>query len=293
MDAGKFSTSGNSTHGKLELWTSLLRQILFVFIGLSIQHVDDTGGFSQQTTPLLEADLEANYNTVSQSLPRQKKESWLKRFLRFLVHIWPNSFVLQLLFLSRILLLFLQRGVNLLLPYFLSIFLQRNFQLSSEQESTEVAVLQALRTYLIFRILEKSLDVLQKSIWNRISQSGILSGTSNAFCNFIEKDEDWNNRYSTSEKLSAIGKFRAVIKFTTEALFGILPTIIDLLLAVGFAANRFGLLCAVKVTSTGLCLMCFQLWSSRRTAHLEKTRSDAKDHIEDFRYGRPNYNFTG
>jgi ABC-type multidrug transport system fused ATPase/permease subunit len=92
--------------------------------------------------------------------------------------------------------------------------------------------------------------------------------------------------HSTSKKLSDIGKYRAVDKFTTEALFHILPTIMDFILAVVFAANRFGFHCAFKVTLTGLRLILFLLWSSRRTARLEKTRSDAKDYIENFRYGR-------
>jgi hypothetical protein len=197
-----------------------------------------------------------------------------------------------MLFLSTILLLFLQPVVNLLLPYFLSIFLERTFQLRSEQKYIEGSVLQALGTYLVFRILGKSLNLLPKSLWNRIMQSGIRCGTNTAFGNFLKKDEDWNTRHSTSEKLLAIGKFRAVIKFTTEVLFGILPTIVDLSLAVGFTANRFGLLCAVTTTSTGLFLICFLLWSSKRAAHLEKMRSDAKARIEEFRYGRPIDIFT-
>jgi hypothetical protein len=127
-------------------------------------HVDDTSQFSRQATSLLEDDLEANYNTLAQSLPHPKKESWWNIFLRFLVHLWPNSFVLRLLFLSRILLLFLQRGVNLFLPYLIYVFLERNFELSGIQRSSEDAVLQALHTYLFFRVLEKSLGVLQRSL---------------------------------------------------------------------------------------------------------------------------------
>jgi hypothetical protein len=296
MDDGTFNTSESSAHGTLELWTSLSRQLLFVFIGLHllrIQHINNRGGNSQQTTRLLEADLEANYNTVSQSLPCRKKESWSNRLLCFLVYIWPSSFGLRVLFLSTILLLFLQPVVNLILPYFLSIFLECNFQLRSEPKSNESSVLQALGDYLVFRILGKSLDLLPKSLWNRIMQSGIRSGTNTTFGNFLEKDEDWNTRYSTSEKLLAIGKFRAVIKFTTEVLFGIVPTIIDLLVAVGFAANRFGLSCAAMITSAGLFLIGFLLWSSKRTAHLEKMRSDAKARIEELRYSTPIDNYTG
>jgi ABC-type bacteriocin/lantibiotic exporter with double-glycine peptidase domain len=296
MDAGPFNTSESSAHRNLELWTGLSRQLLFVIIGihlLRIQHTDDRGGISQQTTPLLDADLEANYNTVSQSLPRRKKESWSNRLLCFLVHVWPNSIGLRVLFLSTILLLFLQPVVNLLLPYFLSIFLERTFQMRNEPKSSDSSVLQALGTYLVFRTLGKSLDLLPKSLWNRIMQSGIRGGTNTALGNVLDKEEDWNTRYSTSEKLFAIGKFRAVIKFTTEVLFGIVPTIIDLLLAVGFAANRFGPLCAVMITLAGLFFICFLLWSSKRTAHLEKVRSDAKARIEELRYGTPIDNYTG
>ncbi|CZS92369.1 uncharacterized protein RAG0_02782 [Rhynchosporium agropyri] len=66
-------------------------------------------------------------------------------------------------------------------------------------------------------------------------------------------------------------------------MFGILPTVVDLVLAVWFAANRFGVWCAFKVALTGFCLTCFLLWSGKHTADLEKTRSASKDYIEDLR----------
>jgi hypothetical protein len=64
------------------------------------------------------------------------------------------------------------------------------------------------------------------------------------------------------------------------------------ILVVWFAANRFGDWCAIKVALTGLCLIGFLLLSGRHTAHLEKTRSDAKDYTEDFRYDREISNFA-
>jgi hypothetical protein len=225
MDADTFNASGN--HGSLELWTS-------VFIGIST-----TKAISLKKPS--EGDLEANYGASSQILPYRRRKSWWSRFIRFLVHIWPKSIA------------------KLFLPYLASVFLERIFQLSSDQKSTEAAVLQALRTYLFFRVLEKCLDVLQKSLWNRVIQScrRRLAGT--ALHRFLTQDEEWNQRHSASEKSSAVGKSRAVDKFTTEAIFGILPTIVDLVLAVWLAANRFFLLC-----------------SGIRTAHLEKKRSDAE-----------------
>jgi ABC-type transport system involved in Fe-S cluster assembly fused permease/ATPase subunit len=83
-----------------------------------------------------------------------------------------------------------------------------------------------------------------------------------------------------------------VDKFVTETLFGILPTIVDLVLAVCFASNRFGVWCAVEVALTEFCLVCFIAWSGGRTAQLEKMRSDAKDYIDEFRYDTEIYNST-
>ena len=169
------------------------------------------------------------------------------RFIQFLTHIWPKSIGLQFIFHSRILLILFQRGANLYLPYLTSVFLERIFQLKSDQKSTEVAVLQALRTYLVFRVLATCLDVLQKSLWSRIVQSCRRRLGRTALSCFLTQDKEWNQCHSTSEKSSAVGKARAVDKFITEAIFVILPTIVDLVLAVWFAATRFGIWCAIKV----------------------------------------------
>lgn len=273
MDANTFNASGSSSYENLEFWTSLLRLLLFVFIGICcsscVQHIDDTSDLSQQATQLLEVDLEANYGAVSQSLPCQKKGLCSSRFIRFLAHIWPESIGLQFIFHSRILLLLFQRGANLYLPYLTSVFLERIFQLKTDQKSTEFSVLQALRTYLVFRVLATCHDVLQKSLWSRIVQSCRRRLGRTALSCFLTQDKEWNQRHSTSEKSSAVGKARAVDKFITEAMFGILPTVVDLVLAVWFAANRFGVWCAFKMALTGLRLTCFLLWSGRHTADLE------------------------
>jgi ABC-type bacteriocin/lantibiotic exporter with double-glycine peptidase domain len=289
MDLNTFNASDRSSDGNMEFWTSLLRLLLFVFIGiccsLSAQHIDDTSGPSHEATQLLEGELEANYGVVSRSLPRQKKGVCTSRFIRFLAHIWPKSMGLQFAFHSRILLLLFQRGVNLYFPYLISVFLERIFQLKGDQKSTDAAS-QALYTYICFRVLETCLDVLQKSLWSRIVQSCRRHLASTALYRFLTQDEEWNQRHSTSEKSSAVGKARAVDKFVTEAIFGTLPTIVDLVLAIWFAANCFGVWCGFYFALTGLCLLCFLVWSGRRTADLEKTRSDAKKYTEDIRYGR-------
>jgi hypothetical protein len=171
MDPDTFNALDRSSDGNMEFWTSLLRLLLFVFIGiccsLSAQHIDDTSGLSHEATQLLEGELEAIYGAVSRSLPCQKKGVCTSRFIRFLAHIWPKSIGLQFAFHSRILLLLFQRGVNLYFPYLTSVFLERIFQLKGDQKSTDAAS-QALYTYICFRVLETCLDVLQKSLWSRI-----------------------------------------------------------------------------------------------------------------------------
>jgi len=110
--------------------------------------------------------------------------------------------------------------------------------MKSDQMSTEADVLQALRIYLFFRVLETCLDVLPKLLWSRIAQFCYRCLNGNGCYRFLSHDEKWNRNHSTSEKSSALEKARAVDKFITEAIFGIVPIIIDLLLAVCFAANR-------------------------------------------------------
>jgi ABC-type transport system involved in Fe-S cluster assembly fused permease/ATPase subunit len=94
---------------------------------------------------------------------------------------------------------------------------------------------------------------------------------------------DWHQQHSSSEKSFIIGKSRGRDKYINETLFGVLPALTELGLAVGCAFQRVGLYYASMLALNSGCNIMITLWSAGHAAKLERAKEDAKHHIVDVR----------
>jgi len=287
-------------------------------------HIRSTNRTAQMSC-LMSRDLEANYGTNSSLPPVGKRLSWLRtigRFLlrtpkstilqlsflsrillvilqdvvnifpwlstfgRFLLHVWPNSTVLQLSFLSRILLVILQRIVNILLSYQSAKFMECLFQLHSNKETMLDPSKHTLYILILLGVLETCFIVLQSPLWSRIVQACRRRLSNISFRSIFPLGPHWHQQHSTSEKSSIIGKSRGPDKFIDETLFGILPALAELALAVGCASQRVGFYYASMLALNSGCNIMFTMWSAGHAAKLERAKDDAKHHIVDVRLVR-------
>jgi hypothetical protein len=144
---------GKWKHGDIELLTSILR--LFLLGSIAIRYLPcwhiDSIRHTTQIAWLLNGGLEANHSAderlpltetgfpwllqLSVNLLRFDLFPSLSTFRRLLLHVWPKSTTQQLLFLSRILQVILQRIINILLPYQSAKFMECLFQLHGKDEA--------------------------------------------------------------------------------------------------------------------------------------------------------------
>ncbi|KAH8661700.1 P-loop containing nucleoside triphosphate hydrolase protein, partial [Tricladium varicosporioides] len=195
----------------------------------------------------------------------------------FLGYVWPNSSRPKWCLLIRVLLVFLQRVSNIFLPYQMSVFSERLFNMKGRGTSNEATVKQVLYIILIWRVLGKCFQVFQSPLWNRVVQLCRRNLSDAALGHIFKLGQDYHAKHSVSEKTLVVGKSRAIDKLIEEVIFRLLPALIDLVLAVGYTLSRFGICCATKVGVFGCCYISFTLWSASRIAQLEKKRLQAKE----------------
>jgi hypothetical protein len=292
---------GRWEHGDIELLTSILRLLLLGSMAiryLLCWHIDSIR-HTTQITWLLNGELEANHSVddrlpltetrfpwllqLSVNLPRFDIFPSLNTFRRLLLHVWPESTTQQLFFLSRILLVILQRIINILLPYQSAKFMECLFQLHGKDGALLAPTRHALYTLLLLGVLETCFIALQSPMWCRIVQACRCRLSDASFRSIFPLPPYWHQQHNSSEKSLMIGKSRGPDKYIDGTLFGIVPALTELGLAIGCAFQLVGLYYASMLALNSGSSLMISLWSAGRAAKLESAKEDAKHDIVNVR----------
>jgi hypothetical protein len=302
IDANGSGSLHIRAHGNIDITASISRLFFLSLIAiryLQRWYIGSTNNTTQKTS-LLNEDEEANYGTNTRLSPILQPLipprislvvlqcaanifPWFITFRRFLLHVWPESTVLQLTFLSRVLVVILQRIVSILVPYQTTKLMECLFQLHSSGESTFDSARHTLYNLILLYILETGFNALQGPLWSRIVQGSRRRLSNTSFRSIFLLEPYWHQQFSTSEKSSIIGKSRGPDKFIDETLFGILPALTEFAIAVGYAYLRVGFYYASMLALNSGCCILVTVWSAGHAAKLERAKDDAKHCIVDLR----------
>jgi ABC-type bacteriocin/lantibiotic exporter with double-glycine peptidase domain len=180
------------------------------------------------------ADSEPRKPTVdSTTVPPKSWWEYLNDYSLFLPYMWPSkSCHLQIVVIACFALLILQRIANVLVPAQVGTIITA---LASEQKTKTLSVpwLQ-VSLFIFYRWLQHSLGSLRSGLWIPMSQYSYLELSTATFEHIHRLSLDFHLSKKTGEVLSAMSKCRNVTAFLEQVVFQLIPTLFDLIIAIGY-----------------------------------------------------------
>ncbi|PVH69961.1 P-loop containing nucleoside triphosphate hydrolase protein [Cadophora sp. DSE1049] len=221
-------------------------------------------------------EKQANDCTIAAHTLVAELQVWVVQFWGLLSYIWPSdSPRLQLCLLARLVLVLLQRGVNILLPHLVARFTQGLSELDKGDGSSTSMTLHLLLTFVIFMFLATFFEDIEGLLWVPVAQNSRLSLSRDAETHCFYLDSDFHRENSIGDIVSTVGKSRAPDKLAAS-VFILVPTLLDLLFTICDISTRFGRLYTsmVALHSTGYILITIAI--STQLARLGKIQDKAR-----------------
>ncbi|KAJ0164225.1 Heavy metal tolerance protein [Colletotrichum tanaceti] len=197
--------------------------------------------------------------------PHKSWWEYVRSYQVFFEYQWPKgSPHLQFLFAICVVLLLMQRAVNVLVPLVVG-WLTRELTLQQVPWA-------ALALLIFLRLLQGTsmlLDAFRAILWVPISQNSYRALTSAAFEHVHSLSLDFHLGKRTGEVLSALNKGASINSFLEQATFSVLPMIIDLVFAVCFFCYYFD-------ATYGAIVSCLTFWYLFLTIRMAQTRADQR-----------------
>lgn len=185
-------------------------------------------------------EKQANDCTIAAQTLVGELQLWVLQFRSLLPYIWPSdSPRLQLCLLARLVLVLLQRGVNIMLPHLVARFTQGLSELDKEDASSTSIALYLLLTFVIFLFLATFFEDIEGLSWVPVAQNSRLSLSRDAEAHCFCLDSEFHRENSTGEIVSTVGKSRVPDKLAAS-VFVLVPTLLDLLFTICDISTRFG-----------------------------------------------------
>ncbi|KAM0323656.1 hypothetical protein ACHAQA_008591 [Verticillium albo-atrum] len=194
---------------------------------------------------------------------------YLKDFSLFLPYLIPrNEPKVQLCILISILSLACQRVLNIAIPHQLGII--ANKLLDREPPYRDLVI------WLVLSILnEKSgLGLIEELVKVPIRQFSERRITDAAFCHVMNLSMDFHSEKDSAEVMKALEQGGALMNIMDTAVNEVLPTVVDLTIAIGILYWKFGVYAAVPMVFAFASFVGLEIASSRW--NIEPRRRSAK-----------------
>jgi ABC-type transport system involved in Fe-S cluster assembly fused permease/ATPase subunit len=231
-----------------ELTTALFRIVLLLaLIGFYIvfvelprrRHIKESGSVNE-TTSLLIDDIDGNDHakgvppawTRPTSAPTRSWWEYIQGYYLFFPYLWPSKDrKLQIVFVLCLILVMMQRVINLLVPGQMGHIVDRLGGKESGSPWTAIII------FIAFRFLQGSsgvLGTLRSALWIPVSQNSYREISVAAFEHVHSLSLDFHLGKKTGEVLSALRKVSSINTFLEQVTFQVVPMLIDLTVAIGF-----------------------------------------------------------
>jgi hypothetical protein len=234
--------------------------------------------YSPRRATLLSQTQEKHENdcTIAVQTSFGELQVWVLQFRGLLPYIWPSdSPRLQLCLLARLVLVLLQRGVNIMLPHLVARFTQGLSELDREDGSNTSMALHLLLTFVIFMFLATFFEDIEGLLWIPVTQNSRLNLSRDAETHCFCLDSEFHRKNSTGEIVSTVGKSRAPDKLAAS-VFVLVPTLLDLLFTICDISTRFGRLYTSMVALHSIGYIMITIVITTQLARLGKIHDKAR-----------------
>ena len=173
------------------------------------------------------------------STPSRSWWEYLRSYSVFFPYLWPSKDrKLQVLVVICFLIVILQRGINVLVPYQVGIITD---DLSGENGPMSMPW-GSICLYVLYRLLQGSnglLGALRSTLWIPISQYSYRELSVAAFEHVHGLSLDFHLGKKTGEVLSALGKGNSINTFLEQVTFQVVPMLVDLAVAIAYFLIEF------------------------------------------------------
>lgn len=211
-----------------------------------------------------------------EKLPKRNWFEYLRGYTLFWPYLWPReSFWLRFRVFICFLLLILQRGVNILLPYQIGQVTDRLAKGGGEGNMATMmgdmpwVLLWSVNLLMLMQGQAGLLGSVRSIIWVKVSQYSYKALETAAFEHVHSLSLDFHLGKRTGEVLSALNKGGAINTFLEQVTFQLIPMIVDLFLAIYFFHivfdGTYGTIVTVNV-----------FWYLYLTVKMAQTRADQR-----------------
>ncbi|KAI9830291.1 MAG: hypothetical protein M1826_004902 [Phylliscum demangeonii] len=181
---------------------------------------------------------------------------YLKGYSVLFPYLWPSkSRKLQLVVVVCLMLVFLQRVVNILVPYQVGVVTDI---LSGESGEPLRNPWGPICLFIALRLLQGSsglLGALRSNLWIPISQYSYQALSTSSFEHVHSLSLDFHLGKRTGEVLSALNKGASINTFLEQVTFQVLPMIVDLVLVIAYFLLFFDAYYALVIAIVTCCYM--------------------------------------
>ncbi|KAI5793306.1 hypothetical protein EDC01DRAFT_92199 [Geopyxis carbonaria] len=171
------------------------------------------------------------------------KQSWweyLRGYTIFFPYLWPSKQRrLQVLMLICVVLVILQRVINVLVPDQLGRV--TNILSGEYGEKPRLPWIQ-ISLYIFYRFLQGNMGILgamRSALWIPIGQYSYQALSTSSFEHVHSLSLDFHLGKKTGEVLSALSKGSAINSFLESVTFQVVPMLVDLVVAIGYFFIKF------------------------------------------------------
>ncbi|KAI9882459.1 MAG: SEA (Seh1-associated) complex subunit [Watsoniomyces obsoletus] len=217
--------------------------------------------------------------------PSKSWWEYIKGYSLFFPYLWPsNSRRLQIVFVACILIMVLQRGVNLLVPYQVGVVTDILSGADDEDDteghgSPRIPVpWMYICVFALYKLLQGGsglLGALRSYLWIPIGQYSYQALSTSAFEHVHGLSLDFHLGKKTGEVLSALSKGNSINTFLEQVTFQVVPMLIDLALAIGYFLIVFDAYYALVVAIVTFCYMYLTIRMAQWRADIRRNMVNA------------------
>ena len=178
--------------------------------------------------------------------PARSWWDYIRGYSLFFPYLWPSKDRgLQLMVMICFLIIIIQRGINVLVPYQVGVIIE-------DLEKGPIHVpWGAIALYILYRLLQGGnglLNAIRSTLWIPVSQYSYRELSIASFEHVHGLSLDFHLGKKTGEVLSALGKGNSINTFLEQVTFQVIPMLIDLCVAIGYFLIEFDVYYALVVT---------------------------------------------
>ena len=180
--------------------------------------------------------------------PSRSWWEYLRRYSLLFPYLWPSKDRrLQLLMVLCVLIMLLQRGVNVLVPYQVGVITN---ELSGDDGPVRMPWVSVM-LYVLFRLFQGNnglLGAVRSTAWIPISQYSYREISVASFEHVHGLSLDFHLGKKTGEVLSAMNKGSSINTFLEQVTFNVVPMMVDLCVAIAYFLIAFDPYYALVIT---------------------------------------------